>query len=132
MSKYGKGHPSRRYSNGWQDEQCKSEVGRSRAEAGTATPPENDQGKTRDCGSIAEGREYGSGGGGSVRGASQSDRKVASFVSEWATWECAGTTDTGGAHRRRGGAEEEKPRVESATESSGSHSHRVRASASQH
>ena len=39
ISKYSKGHPWRRYSNGRQDEQCKSEVGRSRAEAGTETPP---------------------------------------------------------------------------------------------
>src|SRR3954462_13893170 len=56
--------------------------------------------------------------------------QIGKFVSEWATWECTGTSDAGGAHRRRRRTEEEKPRVESATESSGSHSHRVRASAS--
>ena len=77
--------------------QCNSEAGRKRAKAGTEATPKIKQGKTRDRGSIAEARGYCSGRGASVRGASRSDRKVASFVSEWASWECPGTSDAGGA-----------------------------------
>ena len=65
------------------------------------------------------------------RGTSQSDREVASFVSERATWECTGTSDDGGARSRRC-EEEERAEGRGRRESSGSHSHRVRASASKH